>query len=185
MTWDLAEDACRPFCNDTHLVTRAAIVTRSLSSVLSHVLNGGAIIRKVHIDVGGRPENQILSVLNEIKQARKSISVDNPGIWTKLMPNLTSLELRFGASRADQKNGRFNPHRICARLLTQAKQLRTLRLRTTNSIWPLGGPYMCSYSVEDIQRFIFRKLSLPSLQTLDFDGAPDPRFRWRLLCISQ
>ena len=157
LSLDLLPMTCPPFYNDSHLNTRAAVVTRPLSSVLQYVLRGGATISNLKIDIGGRPEFQVLAVLNKNKKRN-------------LMANITSLDLSFGASAADSKEGASNPVKVYSRMLAQTNDLRFLRLHTTNSIWDLGGPYQNSDSVDAINSYLLPKISLQCLHTLELEG---------------
>ena len=157
LSWDLIPMTCPPFYNDRYLNTRAAVVTRSLSSVLKYVLRGGAKISNLQIDIGGRPEFQVLGVLNKNEKRN-------------LMPNITHLELNFGASGADSKKGASNPLKVYSRMLAQTNDLRVLHLHTNNSIWDLGGPYQNPDSVDAINSYLLPEISLKRLHKLSLLG---------------
>ena len=157
LSWDLIPMACPPSFNERLLITRPAVVTRPLSSVLQYVLRGGATIVNLKIDVGGRPEFQVLALLNKNKELN-------------LMPNITRLDLSFGASAADSKLGTSNPLKVYSRLLAHTNDLRVLRLNIINSIWRLGGPSQNKDSVDAIKSYLLPKISLQHLHTLELDG---------------
>lgn len=160
LSWDLLfPTTCPPFYNDSYLNTRAAVVTRSLSLVLKYVLRGGGTISNLHIDIGGRPEFQVLAVVNRSKNNRSN-----------LIANITRLDFHFGASAADSKQGASNPLKVYSRMLAQTNDLQFLRLHTTNSIWDLGGPYQNPGSVRAMRSYLLPRISLPCLHTLELEG---------------
>lgn len=159
----------------------AAIAVRPLSSVLESLLSGKAIISKVEIAIGCRPENEILSVVKKADKAK--LTIDGSCVWTRLMANLTSLDLFFGLTNADNKTGNTNPLKVYARLIAQATNLRTLRVFIKGSVWWQMGPHYRLESVKAVRQIFLSQISLPRLENLSLEGGfyIQPRDLYQLL----